>query len=658
MKNATLKDSTLIPSNVSSSNHLIPHPPVSDASRTEPSPSAVVSSIPPTSEKTVEQIYQKKTQLEHILLRPDTYVGSVEKHTEMMWVYDEASEGLVYRQIDYVPGFYKIFDEILVNAADHKIRDPNMDTLKVNIDKENGVISVYNNGRGIPVQIHANEGVYVPELIFGHLLTSSNYDDNEKKVTGGRNGFGAKLCNIFSKEFTIETSDRTSGKSYKQLFYENMSKKGAPIISANSKEDFTRVTFRPDFAKFHLTHIDADHEALLKKRVYDLAGTVKQIKVFLNDRRIGIKSFKEYVEAINQSRQKQQQQQQLAKDSSELMTTPAVPPLPIIYETANPRWEVAVSISDGQFQHISFVNHICTSKGGTHVTYVVDQIVHKLAEIVNKKNKAAPVKPFQIRNHLSVFINCLIENPSFDSQTKENMTLRVSAFGSKCELSDEFIKKVVKSGIVESILDFAQRQQSKELRKTDGSKTSRISGIAKLDDANRAGTREGAMCTLILTEGDSAKALAVSGLSVIGRDLYGVFPLRGKLLNVREATHKQIMENQEINYLKQILGLQQGKVYEDTHSLRYGHLMIMTDQDHDGSHIKGLLINLFDHFWPSLLRIPGFLLEFVTPIVKAIKGKQEVSFFTIPEYELWKEANDQGKGWTIKYYKVIHDYAL
>lgn len=211
---------------------------------------------------------------------------------------------------------------------------------------------------------------------------------------------------------------------------------------------------------------------------------------------------------------------------------------------------------------------------------------------------------------------------------------------------------VLKTGIVDSILSWVKSKQDKELKKTDGHKSSRLSGIPKLDDANFAGTRQADRCTLILTEGDSAKALAVSGLSVVGRDHYGVFPLRGKLLNVRDAAHKQIMENAEISQVKQILGLQHGKVYTSTDSLRYGHVMIMTDQDHDGSHIKGLLINFLDHFWPSLLRLPGFLTEFITPIVKATKGRQEVVFYTIPEYERWKEARgDSHRSFTIKYYK-------
>lgn len=125
---------------------------------------------------------------------------------------------MVHRPVTYVPGLYKIFDEILVNAADNKQRDPKMDALEVVIDPRQNLVSVYNNGDGIPVEIHQEEGVYVPELIFGHLLTSSNYDDAEKKTTGGRNGYGAKLTNIFSTEFVIETADGKRQKKYKQVF--------------------------------------------------------------------------------------------------------------------------------------------------------------------------------------------------------------------------------------------------------------------------------------------------------------------------------------------------------------------------------------------------------------------------------------------------------
>ena len=562
-----------------------------------------------------------------------------------MWVFDSIQECMVNRPLSFVPGLFKIFDEILVNAADNKIRDPSMDTLKVDIDREKGEISIFNNGRAIPVEIHSKEGIWVPELIFGHLLTSSNYNDDQKKVTGGRNGYGAKLCNIFSSEFVIETADCRVGKKFRQVFRENMSSKGQAEISnyPRSSSEYTKITFKPDFAKFGMTGMDQDLCDLFTKRVYDLAGIVQNIKVFLNGERLKIRNFKQYVELFVN---KNESLQQAAAASGH--QTP-----PLVHSIVNDRWEVCFTLSDGQFNQVSFVNSINTYKGGTHVSYVADQIVSELVEAVKKKNKAAPVKPFQVKNHLFVFVNCLIENPTFDSQTKENMTLRQSAFGSKCEIGEDFMKRVLKSGVLENILSWAKFKQDQLLKKTDGAKKSRLSGITKLDDANNAGTRNGSRCTLILTEGDSAKALAVSGLSVVGRDNWGVFPLRGKLLNVREASHKQIMENNEINQIKQIMGLQHGKQYDSVDTLRYGRLMIMTDQDHDGSHIKGLLINFLDHFWPSLLKVPGFLVEFITPIVKCTKGRQEVTFFTIPEYEAWKLENEDGQGWTIKYYKGL-----
>jgi len=598
-----------------------------------------MSSKPAGKGRTVEQTYQKLTQLEHILLRPDTYIGSVEAVTQPMWVYDKASKRMQQRTLTYVPGLYKIFDEIMVNAADNKQRDGSMDTLKVEISREKGTISVYNNGQGIPVELHKEHGCYVPELVFGHLLTSSNYDDDEAKVTGGRNGYGAKLANIFSTEFVVETSDLKTGLQYKQTFSDNMRSRSKPSIKPTTKPDWTRITFKPDLAKFGMTELDDDICALMARRVVDLAGcTDKSVKVFLDGERVPVADFKSYVDLY-------------------IGIKGAEGAKARVFEKVSSRWEVCVAPSDEGFTQVSFVNSIATTKGGKHVDHVTEQLVAKLMEVLKKKDKsAAALKPHQVKGHLAVFINCLITNPAFDSQTKENMTLVVSKFGSKCELDDKFLKNMASCGMVESILDFLNHKNQKDLCKTNKGKRERLTGISKLDDANEAGGRNSRRCTLILTEGDSAKALAVSGLSVIGRDYFGVFPLRGKLLNVRDASTKQVTENAEITHIKQIMGLQHGKKYNDDASLntlRYGHLMIMTDQDHDGSHIKGLVINFLHVYWPELLQHNGFLQEFVTPIVKATKGKKEIPFFTLPEYEAWREAETNARGWSVKYYKGL-----
>ncbi|KAM9022892.1 DNA topoisomerase 2-beta isoform 2-T3 [Ara ararauna] len=587
----------------------------------------------------VERVYQKKTQLEHILLRPDTYIGSVEPLTQLMWVYDE-DVGMNCREVTFVPGLYKIFDEILVNAADNKQRDKNMTCIKISIDPESNIISIWNNGKGIPVVEHKVEKVYVPALIFGQLLTSSNYDDDEKKVTGGRNGYGAKLCNIFSTKFTVETACKEYKHSFKQTWMNNMMKTSEPKIKHFDGDDYTCITFQPDLAKFKMEKLDKDIVAIMTRRAYDLAGSCKGVKVMLNGKKLPVNGFRSYVDLY-------------VKDK--LDETGVA--LKVIHEVVNERWDVCLTLSEKGFQQISFVNSIATTKGGRHVDYVVDQVVGKLIEVVKKKNKAGvSVKPFQVKNHIWVFVNCLIENPSFDSQTKENMTLQPKSFGSKCQLSEKFFKAASNCGIIESILNWVKFKAQTQLNKKCSSvKHSKIKGIPKLDDANDAGGKHSLDCTLILTEGDSAKSLAVSGLGVIGRDRYGVFPLRGKILNVREASHKQIMENAEINNIIKIVGLQYKKSYEDPESLkslRYGKIMIMTDQDQDGSHIKGLLINFIHHNWPSLLK-HGFLEEFITPIVKASKNKQELSFYSIPEFDEWKKHMENHKAWKIKYYKGL-----
>jgi DNA topoisomerase-2 len=312
-----------------------------------------------------------------------------------------------------------------------------MDTIKVNIDVEENTISVYNNGRGIPIEIHSQEKIYIPELIFGHLLSSSNYDDDEKKLTGGRNGYGAKLANIYSHEFTVETADKGTEQKYKQTWTKNMTNCGKAKITKNSKgEEWTRITFKPDLQRFGMDSIDGDTASLLRKRVYDVAGTVKDVKVYLNDERLKIKSFKQYVEMYVDS---------VHAEAAEASGGAAQPKSQIIYERLNERWEVAFTVSDGSFQHVAFANSISTIKGGTHVHYIADQLSKHIMTAVNKKNKGAPVKPFQIRNHMWLFVNALIENPIFDGQTKETLTLPSSKFGSKPTVKEDFVKKGTKT---------------------------------------------------------------------------------------------------------------------------------------------------------------------------------------------------------------------
>jgi DNA topoisomerase-2 len=614
------------------------------------------------STKTIEQKYQKKTQIEHILLRPDTYVGDISIQEEMMWIWD--GKNIIQKKIKYVPGLYKIFDEIIVNARDHNIEDPSCDTIKVNINQETNTISVWNNGKGIDIIEHSEHKMYIPELLFGELLTSTNYDDTQKRTTGGRNGYGAKLTNVFSTFFSVETIDGERKLKFYQEFTNNLSDR-TPAKITKLKEDktatYTKITFKPDLAKFKLTYLTDDIVALMSKRVIDIAG-ISKIKVYLNDIKIDINSFKKYISLYqinnnndndyNDNTNNLESDDDLLESNTELK----VPKEIVLYEEID-RWKLGILyIPDGNFEQISFVNSICTYHGGNHVDYVINQIIKKLEVIIQKKYKDFKVKPASIKENLIIFLDSVIENPAFTSQTKETLKTKISDFGSTFEPSDKLIKRLSSTGIVDQIIHMAQLKEELFLKKTDGKKTTSVRGIPKLEDAEFAGSKKSSLCKLILTEGDSAKALAMAGRSIIGSEYYGVFPLKGKLLNVRDASPKQLLENEEIINIKKILGLQHNKEYTDINDLRYGGIVLMCDQDYDGFHIKGLLMNFFHYFWPSLLQYHNFISALATPIVKATKrsGKNTDSkvFYNLTDYSKWKELSES-KNYTIKYYKGL-----
>jgi len=596
--------------------------------------------------KSVEETFVKKTQLEHIIDIPDTYIGSIEKTDIDTWVFDEENDKIIYKNIKYIPGLYKIFDEVLVNAIDQHVRTENdesvknkVNIIKVNFDVPNNTISVFNNGNGIPIVEHKDHQVWVPELIFGHLLTSSNYDKNEKKITGGKNGYGAKLANIFSKEFIIETVDADRKLKYVQKFEKNMNIKGIPLITPSNEKPYTVIHFQPDLDRFGIEKLDDDTIQLMKKRVLDItACTNKNVSVFLNDKKLECKTLEKYVNYY-------------LDDDTER-----------VYEEVTDRWEVVIAVNpDTKFEQVSFVNGISTIKGGKHVDYVVNGIIKKVQTIASTKGikrKKLDLKPAHIKDNIFIFVKSTIENPAFDSQIKEYLTTPSTKFGSKCEVSDKFIEKLLKTSLIERAMKLSDFKDNLGLQKASGKKTTAIRGIEKLDDANKAGTNESLKCTLILTEGDSAKALAVSGLSVVGRDYFGVFPLRGKMLNIRDITLKRVSDNSEISNLVKIMGLKfntkKDKNKDETlKDLRYGKIMIFTDADVDGSHIKGLLINLFSVFWPELLEIPGFIISLATPILKVKKNKEIKDFYTMTEFNTWKETIENIKAWDIKYYKGL-----
>jgi DNA topoisomerase II len=579
--------------------------------------------------KDISAAYQKKTHREHILSLPDTYIGSIANVEEEVFVRE--GDQFVKRALQINPGFYKLIDELLVNAHDQVVRlrtrNSTNPVKRIMISADPTHFYIENDGEPIDVVQHPEHKVWVPQMIFAELLTSTNYDASEKKLVGGKNGYGVKLVNIFAKHMEVMIIDGERKLSYQQRYSMNMTRINEPTVKATKSKSSVAVKWEPDFERFGMKEITPDMLRLIERRVWDLAMTVgKDTKVIWNGDTLKCKNLVEYADSYGCS--------------------------PVVYESPNERWHIAIGQAEDGAYNQSFVNGIWTSKGGTHVDTVVNQITNHIVDYLETKKKTK-VKPSLVKDQLAVFCVSMIENPSFTSQTKETLTTKASAFGSSPKLSEETLKKIVsKLKIVETLIEAQAAKDSKDNTKTDGKKQSRITGIPKLDDAVFAGTAQSAKCTLILTEGDSAKAMALSGLSQEQRKFYGVYPLKGKILNVKDTSDSKVEHTKEIAELKKILGLQSGKKYETLSDLRYGSVMIMTDQDYDGSHIRGLLINLFHELWHELMAIPGFLTYMATPIVKAVKGTTVKNFYSQYEYEEWRKT-EASKGFKIKYYKGL-----
>lgn len=587
--------------------------------------------------------YQKLDLKEQILLRPDTYVGSLDIAYENEWVFNSDSGKMEQKNIKYCKGLFKIFDEIVVNAYDASVKDPTVKKISIDIIPETGEIVIMNDGKGLPIVVHETEKMYIPEMVFFHYLTSDNYDDSEERITGGRNGYGAKLANTFSTKFTLETVDPSLKLKFSQTAHDNLSVIEKPVIERYTRVPFTRVSFIPDYKRFDMVGIDQDTFTILCKRAHDLAAcTASHVNVYLNNERLLVKTFDKFVDLFVGNKRETKRASETLHDSKRKYT-----------------WELEACLSTEGFKQISYVNGIATTEGGSHVDNVTKKIIDIMLPIIQQKHKGVTIERRYIREHLWIFLKTSIVNPKFSSQTKEKLVSKVSEFGFTVKISDKFVNDLIKCGFNEAIAQYAQFKDMRKLETTDRRNRSSIRNISKLEDATNAGTNKSSECTLILTEGDSAKTMAMSGLAVIGREKYGVFPLKGKPLNTREAPPAKLLKNEELLNIKKILGLQQNVVYgtgpgqTPVSHLRYGSVIIMTDQDVDGSHIRGLFINMIHSMWPSLLDIPGFIKTFVTPIVKVSKGKQMTEFFNLSDFLKWKEENDYGKNWKVKYYKGL-----
>ena len=564
--------------------------------------------------KKIENKYKKLTDVEHVLLRPSMYLGSMKPNLSLKWIYQDNK--FIKKEISYVPSLIKLFDEIIINSIDEsKRKGSKLNNIKINIDENK--ISIWDNG-GIEVVKNKNKE-WIPEMIFSNMRAGSNFSDDDNRTWAGTNGVGSSCVNIFSKEFTISTCD---GKNnFVQTFSDNMTKRTTPKIE-KKKRKHTEISFIPDFEKFGLKKIDENHFKIIEKRVYDLAGTNPNIKFRFNNKLIKINSFEDYIKLYNDE---------------------------YLYETKKSNdWEIGIALSENGFEQVSFVNSTETYDGGTHVDYIINQIITELREYFNRKHKF-DVKPSELKQHMFLFLNCTVINPAFSSQTKEKLITEVKEFGSEFEVSKKLISSILKSEIVNSILDWIEQKKEADERKLQRKINRNLSKI-KVDKLIDSKGKDRLKHTLGIFEGESA----VSSFRKyrVPQTMAG-FALRGKFMNVSESSNRALVNNNEVVNIMAAIGLKLGQPL-DMRKIRYGKILLYVDSDHDGNSIASLLLNFFYRYWEEMFD-EKMIYKVETPIIVAIpknKRNKKVSLYNQDEYKQWCDKNDLRK-YDIKYKKGL-----
>lgn len=564
----------------------------------------------------IEKKYKKLDDISHALQRSGMYIGSIKTNTGNKWIFKENKIEL--EEINSNPGFVKLFDEIIMNSVDEFKREgTKLNTIKVVI-KDNK-ISIWDNG-GIPVVKHEEHDEWIPEMVFSNLKAGINFNDDEDRTGAGTNGVGASLVNIFSKEFILSTCDGKN--SFLQIFTNNMRERTEPKIK-KSKTNQTEITYLPDYEKFNMESLDDIHFNLLKKRTIDIAACNTGIKIYFNNELIQIKGFDNYIKYYTDN---------------------------FFIETNKEKtWSVGVAASNDGFKQISFVNSIETYDGGTHVDYILNQIIINLREFFQKKHKI-DIKPSEIKNQLFLFLNTTVINPSFSSQTKEKLITEVKDFGFTYEVSSKLMKEILKSSIVDNILDWFSRKKDADAAKLARELNKKLDKVKvdKLIDAKGDGKNR-RNCELSLFEGDSAQG---AFRKYRNSATQGAFSLGGKFVNATDLTYDKIVKNDDAMRLIASMGLKLGEK-ADIDKLRYGKILIYTDADHDGACIAALVINFIYKLWPEIFDYK-MVYKVETPIVvsKHIKNHKKISFYTQSEYNEWLSKINP-KEWNIKYKKGL-----
>lgn len=609
-------------------------------------------------------------ELDFIYLVPDTHMGSDQKNERDTWVMDLETFLPIETTITLPQVIERMFIEILSNAGDNCLEtmnekgDPGVIT--VTMDKQ--WVKVRNAGKPFKVKIHSVEKKWTPYVAFGMLHSGRNFDTNRKRKGCGRNGIGSKGTSIFSKRFIVDIGDPTSKQRYQQEWKNNMKEFSDPLITPYNGPAYVEVSYLADFDRFGYPASSGYPEEAFRlfcRYVYDYSKTIRvqtsfnghvfepssdpkdHARFYFGD----VSTIIHYewdtgVEVIARKTGLQE-----AKDHTEL-----------------PKALLIIADTPGTGKCVSFINGIMTNDGGVHVNEALKAVAKPILELVNsqrpsptrkkgteeekKDDKKTKLTWKDVKNHLSILLVCHLDNPKFGGQTKERLTSPTPKFN----IPDKVLAPITKWEIMIRLTATAEQKIDKLLASTNGKKTAHIDQGKGIDAAS-AGRKDSSKCRLFITEGDTALQYAtiIQGMVKNGTEYLGCLPIRGKILNVLKAKKTDpltIARNNEIISLKRFLGLEDYMDYSDPKNfarLRYGGLIILSDADDDGTHIRALVVLYFRVFYPSLLEM-GYVEFLRTPIIRLLGTNH--AFYTDAEYQLFRR-NNPGIRSKPRYYKGL-----
>lgn len=601
--------------------------------------------------------YQKMSHIDQIRHRPDTYIGSPAGVTsDSIWMAKIVGEGTIRVEnvsTSVAAAIVGISKEVFDNATDNveRSRMEGINPGMIRCQMTERSLTLINEGKHIPIVIHHKEQIWVPQLIFGVLLTSDNYDDTISRYKIGRNGYGIKLTNVFSMIFNVVIGDPVNHLKYTQTWTKGMKEYTEPFIEPYDGPGFTQITFVPDFDFFYETNPANQQgqgtflesmKGFYLNRTMEMSYAAQIVSVFdgcfggiSNQLTLDYRDAERYFNAHFEGIDPDRKQFRWTSDDGRNEF--------VVAETPNKG-----------FAH-AFVNGTPVHQG-EHVNEYI-RVIFEEVSLVFEKVHGKKVRVDQLKKHVSILLRVTLDKPSFDTQIKKKLIKPKP----KVTLPKPLLKQTLKWALLEDEIRKAFNMKSNKVAETKIG-TTRVTGVSHAIQASSSDPSERAKCGLIITEGETGKTLALKGLQYLpgGKMYNGVYPIRGKTMNIERHSAIDIAKNKELSDILKILN---ADITIDYHTdlkslskLCYRKIILMCDADYDAYHIQGLMMKFVITQLKSLAPFE-FIFILMTPVIEGMKAGQRLAFYQQKQFDKWHRENDS-TGWKFEYMKGLGSWDI